>query len=105
MDVHRTHEVSNQPTAFEDVNLFGCDRALGEGVARGGADWAVDRLLAFGALAGSAAFREQGRLANRHGPELRSHDRFGHRIDEVEFHPAWHEVMRRAMEHEVHNLP
>ncbi|MCA9504281.1 MAG: isovaleryl-CoA dehydrogenase [Myxococcales bacterium] len=100
-----THEVLNQPAPFEDVDLFSSDRALCEGVAAYGADWARDRLEAFGALAGSAGFRELGRLANRHLPELHTHDRFGHRVDEVEYHPAWHDVMRAAMAHGVHNLP
>ncbi|MDJ0851036.1 MAG: isovaleryl-CoA dehydrogenase [Myxococcota bacterium] len=100
-----THEVTNQPPPLEGVNLFGSDAALREGVERAGGGWASERLLAFGELAGSAEFRELGRLANRFVPELRTHDRFGNRIDEVDFHPAWHEVMRRAMEHEVHNLP
>ncbi len=105
MDSFTTHEVTNQPPALEDVSLFTSDVALREGVIAAGGKWALPRLEAFGELAGSASFRELGRLANRHTPELRSHDRFGHRIDEVEFHPAWHEVMRLAMEHEVHNLP
>jgi putative acyl-CoA dehydrogenase len=100
-----THQVTNQPTSFEDVNLFTSDTALREGVVAGGGDWARERLVAFGRLTGSAAFRELGRQANRYEPELRSHDRFGHRIDEVAYHPAWHEVMRQAMQHEVHNLP
>ncbi len=62
-------------------------------------------MKAFGALAGSRETFALGRQANRFPPELRTHDRFGHRIDEVEFHPAWHAVMRLAMEHRVHNLP
>ena len=94
MDTHATHDVENQPTAFEDVDLFASDRALREGLVAGGAGWAVPRLERFGALAGSAGFQALGRQANRFPPELRTHDRFGHRIDEVEFHPAWHEVMR-----------
>ncbi len=105
MDRFATHDVTNQASPFEDVNLYASDTALREGVQRGGGDWAAERLRAFGELTGSADFRELGRLANRHGPELRSHDRFGHRLDEVEFHPSWHEVMRAAMAHEVHNLP
>jgi len=105
MDRFATHEVTNQPPPFEDVNLFTSDRPLREGVRAGGGEWALPALEAFGALVGTADFLELGRLANRFAPELRSHDRFGHRIDEVAFHPAWHEVMRRAMEHRVHNLP
>jgi len=105
VDILTTHAVENQPPPFEDVNLFSSDAALSEGVARAGAEWARERLVRFGARVGSAEFLALGRQANRFPPELRSHDRFGHRIDEVEFHPAWHEVMREAMAHEVHNLP
>ncbi len=105
MDAFSTHDVSNQPAEFENVNLYLSDRALREGVRQRGATWADDDLAEFGALVGSAEFAELGRLANRFEPELRTHDRFGNRIDEVEFHPAWHEVMRAAMANEVHNLP
>lgn len=105
MEPFRTHEVTNQPPPLEGVDLFSSDVALREGVAAAGAGWAQERLTAFGALAGSAEFREHGRLANRNPPELRSHDRFGHRIDEVDYHPSWHAVMSAAMQHQVHNLP
>jgi putative acyl-CoA dehydrogenase len=105
LDRFTTHEITNQPTPFEDVNLFTSDLTLVEGMAGAGADWAISRLESFGGVAGSAEFREQGRLANRFGPELRTHDRFGHRIDQVDYHPAWHDIMRQAMGHGVHNLP
>jgi len=105
MDRFATHEVTNQPPPLEDTDLFATDPALREGVERAGAGWAAGRLSDFGRTVGSAEFREKGRLANRQGPELHSHDRFGHRIDEVGFHPAWHDVMRTAMAHAVHNLP
>jgi putative acyl-CoA dehydrogenase len=100
-----THEVENQPPALEAYDLFSTDRALREGLAREGAAWAEARVRAFGRLLGDPHTLELGRQANRHPPELRTHDRFGHRIDEVEFHPAWHEVMRLAVAHEVHALP
>jgi putative acyl-CoA dehydrogenase len=100
-----THEVTNQPPPLEGYDLFATDRALREGLAREGADWAGERVGAFGRALGDPRTLELGRQANRHPPELRTHDRFGRRIDEVEFHPAWHEVMRLAMQHEVHNLP
>ena len=103
--IEATHEVTNQPPPLEDLNLYETDRALVDGLRREGGAWAEDRVCAFGAWAGSAEALALGRQANRHLPELRTHDRFGHRIDEVEFHPAWHEVMRVAMEHELHNLP
>jgi putative acyl-CoA dehydrogenase len=100
-----THEVANQPPPLVDWNLYESDRALVDGVARGGGSWAESRLVEYGAIMGSARVFELGRQANRFTPELRTHDRFGHRIDEVEYHPAWHEVMRIQMAHEVHNLP
>ena len=99
-----THAVTNQPPPFEDVNLFDGDAALREGLPREGAGWATDAIRRYGALAGSHELLAHGALANAHPPELRSHDRFGHRIDEVEFHPSWHFVMRTAMAHELHNL-
>ena len=100
-----THEVANQPPPLEAYDLFSTDRALREGLGREGAAWAEERVRAFGRVLGDPHTLELGRQANRHPPELRTHDRFGHRVDEVEFHPAWHEVMRLAMAHEVHNLP
>lgn len=101
----RTHEVTNQPPPLQDLNLFETDAALLEGLEREGGGFARERVSAFGALLGRAETLELGRQANRHAPELRSHDRFGHRIDDVEFHPAWHEILRHAMAHAVHNLP
>jgi putative acyl-CoA dehydrogenase len=100
-----THEVTNQPPPLEDDDLFAGDTPLRDGLERAGAGWAFERLEAFGKLAGSVRFREWGRQANRFSPELRTHDRFGHRVDEVDFHPAWHAVMEAAMAHAVHNLP
>jgi putative acyl-CoA dehydrogenase len=100
-----THAVENQPPPFEDVNLLDTDRALAEGLAREGAGWAAERVHAYAAEMGSAAALALGRDANRHPPELTAFDRFGHRIDEVAFHPAWHALMERSMAHAVHALP
>ena len=100
-----THEVFNQPPPFEDVNLFASDPVLVEGVRREGATWAEERLSRFGEIMGRAEMLEAGNEANRHSPELRTHDRFGNRIDEVAYHPAYHEVMRVVMEHQLHCLP
>jgi len=89
-----THEVENQPAERGDVDLWSTDRPLTEAVAReGGADRAAD-LAAFGAEAGRAERREEGRLANRYPPELRAFDRSGRRIDEVSFHPSYHAMLR-----------
>ncbi len=100
-----THEVFNQPPPLQDYNPFTADAALREAVSREGAGWAADALATFGELTGRAEVIELGELANRHPPRLVTHDRFGHRIDEVEFHPAYHELMRIGVEAEIHALP
>ena len=87
-----THEVLNQSPPFEDVNLFTTDRALTEAVNREGGGAAVKRLTAFGAVCGSAAAFERGRLANDNPPRLKPFDSKGRRLDVVEFHPAYHEL-------------
>jgi putative acyl-CoA dehydrogenase len=99
-----THEVLNQPPPLEGYDLFTTDRVLVDAVAREGAGWAHDRLVRLGVETGGEAIG-WGRLANANPPILRTHDRFGHRIDEVEFHPAWHELLRLAVHHELHALP
>jgi len=101
---HSTHEVRNQvpPLAGYDVAE---DAALLEAAEREEAGWAADGLHTLGRLAGSAATSEQARLANEHLPVLRSHDRWGNRIDEVEFHPAWHALMGTAVGHGLHAAP
>ncbi|HYR96563.1 MAG TPA: isovaleryl-CoA dehydrogenase [Candidatus Binatus sp.] len=99
-----THEVLNQAPPLEGYDLFGQDRALVEGLEREGAGWAEGRLRKLGELAGGEPLR-WGVQANAHPPVLRTHDRYGNRIDEVEFHPAWHELLRVAVGHELHALP
>ena len=100
-----THEVENQPPPLEEVNWFEHDRALLEAVEREGGAWGRERLTRFGAWLGQASTIRLGEQANRYPPQLRTHDRFGHRIDEVEFHPAWHELLGRAVAEQVHALP
>src|SRR5499427_5438002 len=101
---HATHEVSNQvpPLAGYDV---ADDATLLAAAGREGAGWAAGDLHTLGRMAGSAATGEQARLANEHPPVLRSHDRWGNRIDEVEFHPAWHALMGTAVGHGLHAAP
>ena len=99
-----THEVFNQAPPLEGANLLAEDRALLEALEREGAGWALERVRAFGRrLAGEPV--AWGVQANRNPPVLHSHDRSGRRIDEVEYHPAWHSLMGLAVEHEVHALP
>ena len=105
IDAHPvTHEVFNQPPPLASYNVFDEDRALSEALHREGGGWAEDRCRALGEMAGGEAIA-WGFQANVNLPVLRTHDRYGHRIDEVEFHPAWHQLIRIAVENEVHALP
>ena len=100
-----THDVFNQAPPLEGYDVFGADQALGEAVGREGAGWARPELGELGALAGSAAAQDLGRLANENGPVLHTHDRYGHRVDVVEYHPAYHELMRTSVAHGLHSGP
>ncbi|MFF5103692.1 DNA alkylation response protein [Streptomyces sp. NPDC000134] len=93
---HATHDVTNQPPPLAPYDA-GEDTALLEGLRREGAGWAEAELRRLGRRAGSAEAQEWGELANRHEPVLRTHDRYGNRIDEVEYHPSWHHLMRVAV--------
>ena len=96
---------ANQPPPFEDRNLYLADRALQDAAAREGAAWAHARLSAWGERLGSAATLALAARANRYAPELRTHDRFGERIDDVVFDPAWHDLMALAMREGEHCAP
>jgi putative acyl-CoA dehydrogenase len=96
---------SNQPPPFEGRNLYLTHRALQEAVVREGAAWAQQQLVAWGATLGRAETFEFAARANRYGPELKTHDRFGNRIDEVAFDPAWHALMALAMKEGEHAVP
>jgi putative acyl-CoA dehydrogenase len=100
-----THEVANQATPLEDYNTYEADRVLIEALRREGGDWAEARVSEVGAFAGSARAIRWGAEANENPPKLKTHDRFGNRIDEVEFHPAWHELLGAAVAHGAHALP
>ncbi|MEL1264870.1 acyl-CoA dehydrogenase family protein [Pseudoxanthomonas putridarboris] len=98
-----THVVENQPPPFEPRDLWADDAVLREAVRREGADAFADRLAAYAALAGDELYRI-GFDANRDRPRLKTHDRFGQRIDTVEFHPAYHRLMEAAKTHGVAGL-
>jgi putative acyl-CoA dehydrogenase len=98
-----THEVLNQSPPFWDVDLFLLDRPLAEAVATNGGASAQRELSEFGQHWGSAAMAERGRLANENTPKLRTFDARGVRRDEVEFHPAYHELMARSAHAGIHN--
>ena len=93
-----THEVFNQPPPLEDVNLFTGDRALADAVTRAGGGAHAPRLTVLGERVGSAEVIDWGVEANRNLPVLESFDRYGHRVDEVRFHPAYHQLMRLGLE-------
>jgi putative acyl-CoA dehydrogenase len=99
-----THEVFNQPPPLTGHDVAEDPAMLGA-LHREGAGWAEGQVRELGRLAGSARAQELGRQANENPPALRTHDRFGHRIDEVEFHPAWHELMTVAVRHGLHAAP
>jgi putative acyl-CoA dehydrogenase len=94
-----THEVLNQPPPLQGYDVFAADVALMEATEREGAGWAVEDLSVLGRLAGSPEAIAWGFDANRHTPELHAHDRFGNRVDEVAYHPAYHELMQVAVGH------
>lgn len=99
-----THEVTNQvpPLTGHDTSA---DPALRAGIEREGAGWALDEITAVGRLAGEAQAQGWGRLAERVPPKLHTHDRYGRRIDEVEYVPAYHQLMETAVEHGIHAAP
>ena len=99
------HEPDNQAPPFVDVDLFSADAALVEATEREGAGWARGRLAAYGRRMGSAEVQDLAHRANRHGPELVAFDRWGRRRDTVEFHPAWHAIMRLAAQEGLHTGP
>ena len=100
-----THEVTNQPPPLAGYDLFAHDAALSEGLRREGGAWDEPGLHELGVLAGSDEAIACGFDANRFPPELRTHDRFGNRIDEIAFHPAWHWLMEVAVSHGLHGAP
>jgi putative acyl-CoA dehydrogenase len=98
-------EVQNQPPPLEPYNLFSTDAVLHEAVRREGASWAEPGLTALGATLGKPETIQLGFDANRYTPQLRTLDRYGHRLDEVEFHPAWHELLAIALKAGLHSSP
>jgi putative acyl-CoA dehydrogenase len=100
-----THQVFNQAPPFGDVNLFRCDAALREALAREGGAWALETIDRLGAQLGSADVLDLARVANEFTPRLVNFDRNGNRIDEIEFHPAWHALMTLLIGNGAHSLP
>ena len=101
----QTHTVFNQVPPLEGLDVFSSNLPLVEATQREGAGWVSERAAALGRFVGGDPQQQWGRLANENKPVLRTFDRYGHRIDEVEFHPAWHQLMSMGVEHELHSLP
>jgi putative acyl-CoA dehydrogenase len=100
-----THEVTNQSAPLADVNLFAGNLALQGALRFNHPGYDRARFEKLGGDAGSAEMQVHARLANTHTPALRTHDRFGRRIDQVEFHPSYHALMRLALQHRLHGAP
>src|SRR3954452_6731210 len=100
-----THQVTNQTPPLVGHDPIAGDAVLSEACLRHADAAALTSLAELGALAGSEQAQEWGRLANENPPLLRTHDRYGHRVDEVEFHPAWHELMGTAIRHGLAGAP
>jgi putative acyl-CoA dehydrogenase len=101
---YRTHDVLNQAPAMADYDAYAGDPTLARILDAYGAKWAEPHLLKVGRRVGSAHVQDLARQANRNLPELRTHDRWGNRIDQIEFHPAWHELMSLGVRDEFHSL-
>ena len=99
----RSHDVTNQPPPLEGYDVFARDPVLAGAVVENGADWSRLQLSELGRRAGSAEAIAWGFEANRFPPELRSFDRFGHRIDEVSYHPSYHRLIEVAIANGLHS--
>ncbi|WP_045836280.1 isovaleryl-CoA dehydrogenase [Hyphomicrobium sp. 99] len=98
-------EVSNQPPPLQNYNLLTCDPILHEALEREGAGWALEKLQELGRRLGTAEMIAAGADANRNPPVLKSFDRYGHRVEEVAFHPSWHKLLGLALENGLHSSP
>lgn len=99
------HQVINQSPIFQNHNLFEIDQPLRHLLQSSDTQWGIDRVIDYGALMGTDTWIEKGFAANNYSPKFKSHDTKGVRIDAVEFHPAYHELMQLAIQHQIHTLP
>jgi putative acyl-CoA dehydrogenase len=100
-----THEVFNQPPPLVDYNALDADRALTEALIREGGVWGVDRVRDFGGVTASAEALEHAKRAQQNIPVLHTHDRYGNRVDQIEYDPSMHWMLRLGVEREVNSLP
>ncbi|WP_141732177.1 isovaleryl-CoA dehydrogenase [Oligoflexus tunisiensis] len=105
MESWQTHDVTNQSPTLVDYNLYLNDKPLQEALQREGAGWAAAQLEQWGAELGRWESQENGRLAHEYPPVLRTHDPRGHRLDQVEFHPAWHQILHDVARRGLHTGP
>lgn len=99
-----THQVLNQPAPLENYNVYSSDVALQHWLKVFSGEWGEKRCLSYGRLAGHELQRA-GFQANKYKPEFSTHNRFGQRIDQVDYHPAYHQLMKTAIESGYHQLP
>src|SRR3989440_4319916 len=100
-----THRGLPQPPPLQDYDPLALDQALAQALRGEGAAWATPEIGAFARATAAKEMLTLGFQANENPPRLRTHDRFGNRVDEVEFHPAWHELMTVAVRHGLHGAP
>jgi putative acyl-CoA dehydrogenase len=100
-----THDVLNQPAPLQGHNAFDADPALREALEREGAFWAIDRAREVGALVASQEAQDHSKRAQRNVPKLLSHDRYGNRIDAIDYDPSMHWLLRQGVERQLHSLP
>ncbi len=104
-EARKSNEVFNQPLPLIGYNLYLTDATLVAAMQREGAGWAEGQLRELGEFLGTEEAQRWATEANENEPVLHTHDRFGNRRDEVEFHPAWHHLMRTSIAHRIHSLP
>ncbi|WP_226662761.1 acyl-CoA dehydrogenase family protein [Microbulbifer aggregans] len=104
-DLASTHTVFNQPKPLSGHNLYAGDAALRDAVIHNGGHWAEDDLQRYGEVCGRPEMIERGYLANEHKPQFESHDRVGNRIDQVNYHPSYHQLMQLALSEGLHSSP
>src|SRR3984957_965043 len=100
-----THEVLNQPPALADYDPFSADLALQEALDREGGGWGRERTRELALILGSSEALDHAKRAQRNIPILRTHDRYGHRVDEIDYDPSMHWMLRLGVERELNSLP